>query len=210
MLTCEPPCRALAVEISPAKASVQSYEVVTFTLKVPVNSLAANYAGVLAVTDDSKKTAPLRLPVWVKPVISKLAKTIYRASPCGNCFASGPVLDVPVNGTDGKALFAGALRSDAGNIVKAHWRLQPTGPQLEFDCPPASGTYQGEIPWGPPSAKTMLNVSLTASDVVIWPLSVILLGTILAFVVKRYLGLSRITLDLRRRDAELSELSLLA
>lgn len=199
-MSCPSPCTNQSFAVTPPSASIGSYRTAVFTVTVPADALPGDYSGTFSLVGDSKTTAPFLQPVWVKPAVSKVAAALYRDSPCGRCFSSPDAM------VAGSGPGTGALVSDNGNAVLAHWKQTAEGMRLQFDGPPAAGVYKGDMPWGPPSAKTSVAVTLTVSDLVVYPLIVILLGTTLAYLVKRYLGVSRITLDLRRRDAELGEL----
>ena len=87
VMSCDPSCAPITMAVSPAQTSIGAYEAAAFALVLPKGAQPDRYAGMFVLRDDGKRTAPLRQPVWIKPLLSKLATTIYRTNPCGRCFS---------------------------------------------------------------------------------------------------------------------------
>lgn len=200
---CSLPCTAITLTVSPALVTIGPMETQIFLLGSPAGARPGDYNGALILKDASGATPPYRQQIWVRPLFTKVSRVQFRSLPCGQCVPSyaRAVLPNAFGPPPATTLF-----NDAGQSLYAWWKGTPDGLDLQFDPAAAVGVYKGDIPWGPPSAKSTIAATVTVSDVVLWPLLVILGGILLAFLVKRYLGLSRIVLDLRRRDAELGEM----
>jgi hypothetical protein len=193
------------VTVNPSTATIGPADTQVFQLGIsgPRVPLPGDYSGALILTDSSGATVPFRQQIWVKPLVTKISRLQIRLLPCGQCILSYAKVVLP-NAAGNPP--AATLFTDAGHSLFAWWRRTADGLDVQFDDAPAAGIYKGDIPWGPPSAKSTIGATVTVSDLIVWPLLVIVGGILLAFLVKRYLGLSRIVLDLRRRDAELGEL----
>jgi hypothetical protein len=75
---------------------------------------------------------------------------------------------------------------------------------LVLDKPWTTGKYEGDITLGQYPERTTVDLTVVAKDIVLYPVLVIVFGTYLAFLVKRYLGVLRIAWGLREQEAELA------
>ena len=77
--------------------------------------------------------------------------------------------------------------------------------ELRGDPPGTSGTYRGDLAFAAGVEKSTVALTLLTRDFVLWPIAVIAIGTWFAYLAKRFLGLRRITLDLREQEANLGD-----
>ncbi len=76
---------------------------------------------------------------------------------------------------------------------------------FDVDPPGPSGTYHGDLAFGAGAEKSTVSLTLLTRDFIAWPVFVIAIGTWFAYRVKRFLGLRRITLDLREQEANMGD-----
>jgi hypothetical protein len=227
------PSGPLSIDVSPPSTTICSYQLQTFHLMAADSAAPSpgNYAGLLIFEDPPTKTgtAPFVQQVRVaiagpQPLLQKSAVTFWRlvplgtASPWWNLDVSVPLADSAAAETP-RGTLVGAVRNDAGNWLKVRWTEadnssnRPSMPfqsgsrdaQLFVDPPPSAGKYEGDLTLSRDPEKIPLNLTVIAKDIVLFPILTLLLGTYLAFKVKRYLGVKRLTWSLREKEAALGE-----
>lgn len=222
----------LPIVVSPPSVTpIASLHSQSFALRLSQTAapLPGTYAGLLVVQDISGKTAPFTQEVRVtvdgpQPLVPKVTVTMWRLFPLGDDSPwCGQDVSIPLRDPHAaEALhgaLVGALRNDAGGWTRVRWKetvqsasnpniqASPTQavPLLFVDPPPAAGKYEGDLTLSRDPEKASLTLTVIAKDNVVPPILVIVVGTYLAFVVKRYLGVKRITWSLREKEAELGD-----
>ena len=171
---------------------------------------AGGHSGFLVVEETGQKSSPLIQPIRItatgaQPAVSKLTQTLTRLIPFTRAYWR---TRIPIPFTSGPMprLAAAALTNDSGGWTRVHWRGEAGKEQdFEADPPDHSGTYHGDLAFAAGAEKTTVALTLLTRDLVLWPIVVIAIGTWFAYLVKRFLGLRRITLDLREQEAKLGE-----
>lgn len=208
---------ALPVALTESEATIRANEVHRFVVQAESNKIPApgSYMVTLVLKDSSGKTEPSQQQFKITvaqltPILPKLTTYIWRLAPLGS---SSPwhSLTVPIPlkhsylTADTCTDLLAALRSDAGDSITANYRCTPgKARELAIDEPSAAGKYEGDITLGQYPEKTTVDLTVVAKDIVLYPILVIVVGTYLAFRVKRYLGVVRIAWGLREQEAELA------
>jgi hypothetical protein len=208
---------ALPIALTESRATIRGNEVHRFVVKTDSGTVPApgSYLATLVPKDTSGKTEPIhpqfRIAVaGLPPILPKLTTYIWKLAPLGS---SSPwlTLTVPIPlkhpyvTSDPCTNLPAALRSDAGDSITANYRCNAAKVrELAIDEPSAAGKYEGDITLGQYPEKTTLDLTVVAKDIVLYPILVIVVGTYLAFLVKRYLGVVRIAWGLREQEAELA------
>lgn len=153
-----------------------------------------------------------------QPLVKKLTIFTYRMFPiwggwsCDDCRV--PLREaIGVNQTLlRKDVPLGGLRREQGGSASVWWSGQistPQGeaPKLELDIRDLkhAGKYEGSIQVNPTDNTDAGKVELTvnASDIVVWPIIVLALSILLTLLAKRYVGVNRIIWRLREQEAAL-------
>jgi hypothetical protein len=186
------------------------------TLALRVNPEETNKARTAPFVQQFRVTVP-----GPRPVLPKLTVTFLRWFPLGP-YSRWTERRVPVplfepfamNGLEGR--FVGAIRNDAGSWANVYWEQKnatfntspsyPTQgfePSVFVDPLPMAGKYEGELTLAQDPEKVTVGLPVLAKDMVIFPIMVMILGTLLAYRVKRYIGVLRSTWSLRELEAEL-------
>lgn len=208
----------LPIALTESEATIPSNQVHRFVLQAARGKPVApgTYVVTLVLKDSSGKTRPSQQQLKVTvtslpPILPKMTTYIWRLAPFGE---SSPwdslVVKIPLKhpyeSSDACNVQPEALRSDSGDSITANYGCTPGGSdhELAIDPPSAAGKYEGDITLGQYPEKTTLDLTVVAKDIVLWPIFVIVVGTYLAFRVKRYLGVVRIAWGLREQEAELA------
>ena len=209
------PNQSKRVGISPAALAVFPYSAQAFALTVndPVPS-SGIYVGAINFPNGAGGTASLTVSVMVpgpEPVAAKDAVTLWRLFPLpGNRFwlprevRIPTTYPIPAGGLGNRP--AGAIVRASGGWTTVHWN-QPAcagQPDLVVNDAPAAGTYAGDLTLAEDPAKVTYNLTVTAKDIVVWPIVVIAVGIWLAYMVKRYIGVLRVTWTLRLQESAIA------
>jgi hypothetical protein len=206
----------LTLTTTPLEIEIPPNTTQPFTVSADEKAIPGNYSGFLVIEDRSGKllkSAMIQIHITVngpQPLVSKLTVKLLRLIPAVPWYWSRG-LTVPLRDNaqdrvvDGTAI--GVVRSDNGGWVPVRWKGIASGApdeaRLEVDPPPAARKYDGDLKLAGPSAPANLTLTVLIQDCVFWPICVLALGTWMAFWVKRYLGVLRVTWTLRAREAEL-------
>ncbi len=173
---------------------------------------AGGYSGFLTVTQAGVK-APVAIQIHIVgtsalPLPPKLTVTLTREIPFTTVFWSTDVRIPFIRGTlprPAAAGLVGALTNDSGGWIGVHPAEEPKDQERVFriDPPSEAGTYRGDLTFASGADKGVVTLTVLAQDLIFWPVLVIALGTLMAYGVKRYLGVRRIVLILREQEAEL-------
>lgn len=214
------------VVVVPGAQKLSKLEVTRLTLKmragpnaiVPTGGL---YSGAILIQDASKAYGLLIRQVTVKvsspqPAVSKLTMVAWRFVPFMPIWFGRA--KVPMNRSDflptggSMPLPIGFVQRDGGGRATVLWEsTEPAGQassvaRIKISCLPHSGKYDGEVSFNSEDNKTgVVNLTVIARDIVIWPILVLAIGIYIAFEAKRYLGVLRITWNLRQREAAVGE-----
>lgn len=180
------------------------------------------YSGSILIQDASKAYAPLIRQVTVKvsspqPDVSKLTMVACRFVPFmpiwfarakvplrrSDFLPSGDSMPIPI----------GFVQRDGGGRATVLWQRtdpgagqHPSIAMIKIARLPHSGKYDGDVSFNSEDNKTgVVSLSVIARDIVIWPILVLIVGIYIAFKAKRYLGVLRITWNLRQQEAALGE-----
>jgi hypothetical protein len=208
----------LAISVSPSSIDVPEYGVRRFLLTASISTppLPGSYTGFLFVLDAKGKSEPFSQQIRLlvpgpQPLLAKLSVIVWRLGPWIP-WQSCREFDVPLKDRTStnvqSGLLLGAVRDDAGDRAAVRWKnQQPTtgGPTLVVDYPPSAGKYDGDLTWGEGSDKATMSLNVVVKDLPILPIATIVVGTLLALQVKRYLGVFRVTWGLREREAQLGD-----
>jgi hypothetical protein len=209
-------------EVSPATANIDPRQAKSFTICMkdkkghPVEGGA--YGGVVQI----KSTNPAKDPIFrifriaaqaPRPALSKINFVVWRLIPFLSIWrASG---HVPLAGTidpdaPGKPRIVGYLRKDLQGWAQVRWAKTKQCKDgssvavLEVGHLSSAGQYEGDINLlGAQDKTSPVSASVTAKDIVLWPVLMICLGIWVAWQAKRYLGVLRITWGLRKQEADL-------
>jgi hypothetical protein len=150
-----------------------------------------------------------------EPLLNKHTVTVWRMFPWPDSPVWRSDFDLPLR--DNEALRGlggrevGAVRRDAGGWTRVKWKpkdekAEKLESRLLLDTPPFAGTYANDLNLtGDDPSKTQLNLTVIVKDFVLWPILLIVVATLLAYWVKRYVGVIRVTLPLRIREANLGK-----
>jgi hypothetical protein len=184
------------------------------------------YSGaVLAVgDDDSSKGRVERLQAKlvvpdVQPLVKKLTITTYRLFPlwsgwwwCSNCSLPTREVVAAEKTLLRKDVPLGGLKRDQGGSASVWWSGQMSAPQgeapkLELDIRDLehAGKYEGSVQVNPldNSENGKVELVVNASDLIVWPIIVLILSILLTLLAKRYIGVNRTILTLREQEAAL-------
>ena len=197
------------IEIPPGATQI-------FAVSADEKAIPGNYSGFLVIADSSAKplkSVTIQIHITVEgpqPLVSKLTVKLLRLIPAVPWYWSRE-LTVPLRDNaqnrvkDGTVI--GVVRSDNEGWVPVRWKGIASGApdeaKLEVDPPPAARKYDGDLKLAGPGTPANLTLTVLIQDCVFWPICVLALGTWMAFWVKRYLGVLRVTWTLRAREAEL-------
>jgi hypothetical protein len=207
----------LRVKLTESEVKIESNEAHRFVIEAdPQNPPAAgSYLATLVLKDKSGKTQPAqqRFKITVpplSPLVTKLTVYAWRLAPIGR-FSPWDSLTVaiPLNHRytiyDSCSSLPVALRTDSGVIVTANYTCSASKTrELVIEKPWTTGKYEGDLTLGQYPEKIAVPLTIIAKDVVLYPIIVIIVGTYLAFRVKRYLGVLRIVWGLREQEAQLA------
>jgi len=207
----------LPLALAEAEATIRSNEVHRFVIKADPQKPAApgSYLVTVVLNDISGKTQASQQQFKITvagppPILPKLTAHIWRLVPMGSSSPWGSLvvkipLKHPYETSDTCNELPAALRSDSGDSITANYRcLMGSGREVVIEEPATTGKYEGDITLGQYPEKTTVDLTVVAKDVVLYPILVIVFGTYLAFVVKRYLGVLRVAWGLREQEAELA------
>jgi len=208
---------ALPIALTESEATIRANEVHRFVVQADAQKVPAtgSYLVTLILRDSSGKTEPSQQQFKITvaglpPILPKVTAYIWRLAPLGS---SSPwhslivhiPLKHPYETSDPCTILPAALRSDSGDSMTADYRCTPGKMrELAIDDPSATGKYEGDITIGQYPEKTTVDLTIIAKDIILYPILVIVVGTYLAFWVKRYLGVVRIAWGLREQEAELA------
>lgn len=210
----------VSLTVTPVTATIPAFGTTLFTLQALGSRPAPGiYTGVIRIQDGGKGLPPVQATLTVpgpELLVSKKAVTLWRKWPIPNSCLWNAQIPLPLTGSGGldglEGRLVGAVRSDNGGwaAVRVRWKegagTSPVGqPALVIDRPRRPGKYDGDLILADVPTKVQLALSVTVKDIFVWPALVILLGTSLAYFVKRYIGVLRITRALRLQEAELGE-----
>jgi hypothetical protein len=152
-----------------------------------------------------------------QPALSKLTIVEWRLFPFSPLWCSNA--EVPLKESDffpkldANGTPIGFVQKDTGGFATVLWSAmkvsfdgKPPIAEIRIDDLPHAGKYDGEVSFNRESDKTgVLNLSVVAKDIVVWPILVIVAGIYIAFVAKRYLGVLRCTWTLRKQEAAIGD-----
>lgn len=182
----------------------------------PVNAptRAGGYSGFLVVNQAGQKS-PQMIQIRITgttgaPMVSRLTFTLTRVVPFLPVFLSlrAPVLMSAGALPPAEDGLYGTLSNDAGGWIGLRRGGEWADGRALFEvypAPPSDGAYKGDVSFASGADKSVISLTVLVRDFVLWPILVIGVGTWLAYLVKRYLGVLRITWSLRQQEAETSE-----
>jgi hypothetical protein len=208
---------SLPVKLTESEAKIESNEAHRFVIEAdPQNPpVAGSYLATLVLKDKSGKTQPAQQQFKItvpplSPLVTKLTLYAWRLAPIGR-FSPWDSLTVAIplshryTISDSCSSLPVALRTDSGVIVTANYTCSAGKTrELVIDKPRTTGKYEGDLTLGQYPEKIAVPLTIIAKDVVLYPIIVIVVGTYLAFRVKRYLGVLRIVWGLREQEAHLA------
>jgi len=208
---------ALSVRLTESEAKIESNEAHRFVIEADSQNppVPGSYFATLVLKDKSGKTQPTQQQFKIivpplAPLTTKLTVYAWRLAPIGRFSPwNSLTVAVPLNHryaiSDPCSSFPVALRTDSGVIVTANYTCSADKTrEVVIDEPWTTGKYEGELTLGQYPEKIALPLTIIAKDVVLYPIIVIVVGTYLAFRVKRYLGVLRIVWGLREQEAQLA------
>ena len=200
-----------ALTISPASVTIQPGTAKTFTVNPIAPPLAGAYTSIVRLVENGADALPPQTLVLTVPGPELLAPkgtvTMFRVVPVSPVWWSGtfplPVADPtePI-GVAGRPM--GAAAREAGGFTTVRWAQNRK--DVLVDPPPAAGSYSGALTLAKNPATVSYTLTVIAKDIFVWPLLVIALGVLLAYIVKRYIGVIRVVWDLRLQEADLGDL----
>jgi hypothetical protein len=198
---------SITVKVMPVNGSVKQRSLFQLQFSVSPDPAPGEYTGFLILSDPAKKLTALKRQIHISipnpdPLVSKLTATFTRVLPWSQSFLSRDI-ELPVHpgpALNGPPRVIGALHGSQGGWTLVRWN----NARLEIDPPPQAGTYDGDVRLTD-DAKNAVTLSVMVQDCVIWPIVTILLGIGLAFLAKRYIGVTRVVWGLRQQAAEAGE-----
>ncbi|MCA1565892.1 MAG: hypothetical protein LC803_09695 [Acidobacteria bacterium] len=208
------------------KVSAEASLIVLIQVARNLKVKPGSYSGtLLAVGDDeSSKGLVERLQVKlvvpdVQPLVKKLTITTYRMFPLWSGWWWCPDCCLPVREAVAtertwlrKDVPLGGLKRDQGGSASVWWSgqmsvLQGEAPKLELEIRDLkhAGKYEGSVQVNPLDNGETGKVELVvnASDLIVWPIIVLILSILLTLLAKRYIGVNRTILTLREQEAAL-------
>jgi hypothetical protein len=176
------------------------------------------YSGILVVQDTDASHQPFAQHLTVivpatQPAVAKLSTIVWRIIPFLPLWSNNiqvPLKNLPPIDSLNTNAPVGYLLSDTTGWASVHL-LQPANSiaHLKVDHLLHTGRYEGDIVFDRPdnaSKSSSLTLTVIAKDIVLWPILITALGIWLAFMTKRYLGVTRVTWALRQQEATLGAL----
>jgi hypothetical protein len=207
----------LPVKLTESEAAIKSNEAHRFLIAADPQKppQPGSYLAVVVFKDTSGKTQPAQQQFKItvpplSPLVPKLTVYAWRLVPIGRCSPwNSLTAAIPLNHrypiSDSCSSLPVALRTDSGVIVTANYACSAGKTrELIIDKPWTTGKYEGDLTLGQYPEKIAVPLTIIAKDIVLYPIIVIVVGTYLAFRVKRYLGVLRIVWGLREQEAQLA------
>jgi hypothetical protein len=206
----------LPISLTENITTIQPNELHRFVIKpdLPKSPIPGTYAVTFILQDVSAQTEPLQQQIKITvaslpPLFSKTNVTLWRLVPLwsASCWRQRRIT-VPLARSyetfTSCTRFQSALISDSGRSVTANYQCSATqARELVFDSPHAAGKYVGDVTLAQYPDKVTEQFTIIAKDIVLYPMLVIALGTYLAFLAKRYVGVLRIIWGLQEEQAKL-------
>ncbi len=204
----------LKVGVTPGEATASTNVPVRFQLSVAAEKpVPGTCVGPVVFRDDANNAVAQTVTVSVagpELVPTKLSVVLWRWVPWPYArlvandfpFAVGTASDL--QGLWGRE--TGSISRGTDGWTRVYWngkdRNHPE-PRLVIDTPPAAGTYSGDLVLADDPVKVQVSLTAMVKDIVVWPALTIVLGVALAYMVKRYAGVLRVTWALRAQVADL-------
>jgi hypothetical protein len=213
-------------EISPRTATIEPGHTKVFTLVLRDHTVmpaeSGSYVGIVTVASTKPAAAPIYRPFRITVQSPKLALTkvnsiVWRIIPFAPLWLTQ--LKIPFDGgydssVCTKQKVIGFLHRDptgwaAVRCTATKPSLIPgisTVADLKIDGLSSAGKYDGEINLSDIQGRVVQSsLSVTAKDIVPWPILMILFSIYIAWHAKRYIGVVRLVWDLRIQEAKLGK-----
>jgi hypothetical protein len=196
--------------LTPASAIIQPGTAQTFTVNPLGAPLPGVYASIVRLIENGVDVLPPQTLVLTVPgpelLASKGTVTLFRFFPGSPVWReetfSLPVADPNKQiGVAGRPI--GVATRDPGGFTTVRWGQN--GKEILIDPPPSAGSYSGTLTLAKDPSPVTYALTVNAKDIFVWPLFITALGVLLAYVVRRYIGVIRVVWDLRLQEAQLGD-----
>jgi hypothetical protein len=217
------PSTTIALKVSPEKPEIESgrYQRLFMSLADPpaIRPRPGTYFAALTFVTEVAQDPPVTIQASItvsdpRPGIDKISVLATRSGPWAGPWSTkftiplATSLDTSLLPQDKRTV--GYLHRDPEGWVRVQWdevgndKAPPTA-TLEVVDLTAAGKYEGDINLpGVATKASQATLTVVVQDCIFWPVAVIVMGILVAWLAKWYLGVGRNLLKLRQQSKELS------